>query len=712
MAFTLQPNQDDELKKRVYWFALLLLIPLMLIVSVLFSLQIIKGPDYELRAKTNREQFAILPAIRGVVYDRTESTVLAYNRRSFAVSIVPQNFPSEKERREKLVYRLSVLLKTDKDELYSIIQKDGHSRFHSYVIKADVPFEDIVFLAEHNKDFPGIYWKSKPIRVYPFRDMLSHVIGYVGLISEKEFFELSERGYNIESVIGKSGVEKVYDAELKGKDGYIRRIVDATNQVSAEIIDKGAEPVPGNNIILTIDKRIQDLAEEALGTRTGAIVVSKPSTGEILAMVSYPRFDPNLFVSQTDRDTFKKLALDPRRPFLNRTIQAQYPGGSIFKLIVALAILDSDQAIADKKYVCGGGYRLGNRFFSCWKNHGKVGLYKALVESCDSYFYQASLMLGPEVIATYAKQLGLGQRVGIDLPGEVEGIVPDPEWKRENRDDLWYDGDTLNFSIGQGYLLVTLLQFNALTNLIANRGVLLRPYVVKEVRSAKNDEVLFRKTPEIIIKSEIEQKHFDFIINAMRGVVTEGTARWGGAVLSTEMAGKTSSAEISGQEETHAWFTAFAPYNPENPDEMVSITIIVEHGGGGGVEAAPIASEIIEAIFSKSNLEEARKNIWIKRGEIYKKQRKKQEGQTSARQDQSAEEATGTQAEDQSTEEVTETQTEDQSAEEATGTQTEDQSAEEATGTQAEDQSAQEATEAQAEDQSAEEATETQAESQ
>jgi penicillin-binding protein 2 len=212
--------------------------------------------------------------------------------------------------------------------------------------------------------------------------------------------------------------------------------------------------------------------------------------------------------------------------------------------------------------------------------------------------------------------LGLGKKLNIDLTGELDGIVQNPEWKRENRADIWYDGDTLNLAIGQGYLLVTPLQINALTNIIANKGILMKPYLVAEVRSAKSDEILYMKNPEILINSKIDKEHFDFIAHAMRGVVTEGTAKWGGAVFSTEAAGKTSSAEVNGRE-THSWYTAFAPYKGADKDEIISITAIVEHGGAGSTNAAPIVAEITEAIFAGVSLETARKNIWKKRAEVF-----------------------------------------------------------------------------------------------
>jgi penicillin-binding protein 2 len=448
--------------------------------------------------------------------------------------------------------------------------------------------------------------------------MLAHVIGYVGMISQKEYGELSEKGYNIESVIGKSGIEKIYDYELKGKDGYIRRIVDATNQVTAEIVDSGAEPVPGNNVILTIDRDLQQIAEEVFGDYMGALIVTKPRSGEILALVSSPRFDPNFFVSGRDREAFKQLTLDPGKPFLNRSIQAQYPAGSIFKLVVSLAILDTELVPFDKEYVCGGGYQLGNRFFSCWTNHGsRINLRKAIVHSCDSYFYQTSLVLGPDIIAEYARNLGLGRKQEIDLIGELEGIIPVIQCKRDvkRRDvkrDVWYDGDTLNFSIGQGFMLVTPLQLNSLTCIIANRGILMRPHIVKEIRSARNDELIYKEAPEMLIESSIIPEHFEFVMEGMRGVVTEGTARWGGAVLSAEAAGKTSSSEVQGMV-THSWYTAFAPFHEENSENIIAVTAIVEFGGAGSVAAAPIVSEVIETYFSGADLDTVRRNIWKQR---------------------------------------------------------------------------------------------------
>ena len=606
-------NKIDDFKRRLYIFSGVPILFFLIIIIVLFSLQIIKGPQYALKAKTNREQYSILPAIRGIVMDRSTKYVLAYNRRSFAVTVVPQNLPKDAEERDAILQRLGILLQMPKEEIQSILEQRNYSQYGSYVIKTDVPFKDVVFLAEHNRDFPGVYWKSKPLRVYPYGDMLAHVIGYVGMISQNEYVELSDKGYNIESVIGKSGVEKVYDLELKGRDGHIRRIVDATNQVTAEIIDPGAEPLPGSNVVLTIDRELQQLAEQAMGESMGAIIVSKPHTGEILALVSYPRFDPNIFVSGRNKEVFKNLTLDQRKPFLNRAIQAQYPAGSIFKLVVALAVLDTEKVPVDREFKCGGGYQLGNRFFSCWMNHGSgVDLHKAIVHSCDSYFYQASLVLGPDTIAEYARGLGLGQKQGVDLIGELEGIIPDIQWKRDVKKDVWYDGDTLNLSIGQGFLLVTPLQLNALTNVIANRGLLMKPYIVKEIRTAKKNEIVYRHTPETSVKSTIDPSYFDFIALAMRGVVTEGTARWGGAILSTESAGKTSSSEVQGMN-THSWYTAFAPYDSADPDEIISVTAIIEYGGAGSTAAAPMVSAVIEAYFSGADLDTARRNIWKKR---------------------------------------------------------------------------------------------------
>ncbi len=621
MPFSQPSARDEEFKKKIYIFSSVPALFFLILFIILFNLQIIKGPDYELKAKSNREQYAILPAIRGKIYDRTGTKVLASNRRSFVITVVPQNLPRKKSEREKILRKLAYLLDMNEKAINRILKQKKYSKYGTYVIKSDVPFEVVTFLAEHNRDFPGVYWKSKPLRVYPEHSLLSHVLGYVGLISEKELLENEGKGYNLESIVGKSGIEKIYDSQLKGTDGIIKRIVDASNQVTAEIIEKGKEPVPGNNIFLSIDTRIQRIAEEALGNNIGAVIVSKPATGEILAMASYPRFDPNLFVGAKNRDRFKKLLLDKRKPFLNRAVQAQYPAGSIFKLVDSIAILDTGKVDPAREFTCGGGYRLGNRFFACWSNHGVVNLYKAIVMSCDSYFYQTSLLLGPNVIANYARMVGFGRKLGIDLNGEMPGVVPDPEWKRKNIKDIWYNGDTLNFSIGQGYLLVTPLQINFLTNLIVNDGVMMKPFLVKEIRSARDDRVIFRRRPEVLIKTDVSPEIFHFIKSAMRGVVTEGTAKWGGAVYSCEIAGKTSSAEVMGRE-THSWFTAFAPYNYKSIDDVVSVTAIIEHGGAGSEKAAPIVSEIIEAIFSNSDLEQARRNIWKKRIELSRKKKK------------------------------------------------------------------------------------------
>jgi penicillin-binding protein 2 len=624
IEYSRDSGHDQDFKKRLILFSAIPALFFLLFICVLFSLQVIRGSQYALRARRNREQYAILPAVRGVILDRDGDHVLAHNRRSFTVTVVPQNLPQEAEARRMLIERLGILLRMHPEEILKIMEEQKYGKYGSVVLKSDVSFSDVAFLAEHNRDFPGVYWKSKPIRIYPNGDMLCHVLGYVGLIGEKEYQELRGEGYNIESVIGKSGIEKQYDRELKGEDGYIRRIVDATNQVTAEVIDSGGEPVPGNNVILTIDRDLQKLTEEALGDRIGAVVVSRPATGEILAMASYPRFDPNMFLVQTDTETFKQLALDKRKPFLNRAIQARYPAGSIFKLVVALALLDTGQVPPERTFACRGGYQLGNRFFSCWRNHGaRVNLYEAVAESCDSYFFQTALILGHRTIASYARRLGLGSTSGIDLLGEREGLVPDAEWKQEMRGDIWYEGDTLNMAIGQGFVLVTPLQLNLLTNVIVNRGVLMKPFVVREIYSAESGDPLYRRTPELLLDSGIDPEHFDFIAGAMRGVVTHGTARWGGSVYSVESAGKTSTSQVHGQED-HAWYTAFAPYQAESPEEVISVTAVVEHGGGGSAVAAPIVAGIIEAYSAGTDLETAQRNNWRRRAEKYRRRQEQQ----------------------------------------------------------------------------------------
>jgi penicillin-binding protein 2 len=630
IRFFKDPGHGQEFKHRLLVFAGIPVFFFTLFIVVLFSLQIIQGNQYAQRARKNREQYSILPAIRGVILDRDGDDILAYNRRSFAINVVPQNLPQDEDEYENLIQRLSLLLRMPGNEILKRIKEQKYGEYGSIVLKNDVSFEDVAFLAEHNREFPGVYWKSKPLRLYPNGSTLSHVLGYVGMISEKEYYDLNEHGYNIESMIGKSGVEKVYDLELKGKDGHIRRIVDATNQVTSEIIDSGAEPVPGNNVVLTIDMRLQKIAEESMGDKMGALVVSRPVTGEILALVSSPRYNPNMFVNPTEKEFLKDLMLDQRKPFLNRAIQAQYPAGSIFKLVVSLAILEIGQIPPDRTFSCRGGYQLGNRYFSCWQNHGSsVDLYEAIAESCDSYFYQAALILGHRTLANYARRLGLGSTSGIDLLGEREGLIPDEEWKQEMRGDIWYEGDTLNMAIGQGFILVTPLQLNILTNVIANKGFVMEPHIVKQIYSAESGEVLFDRSPELLLDSEIEHEHFEFVLDGMRGVVTHGTAKWGGSVYTVETAGKTSTSEVAGAEH-HAWYTAIAPYRSDDPSRVITVTAIVEHGGGGSAAAAPVVAEVIEAWFADCDLETARRNIWRKRAEKYRKNRNDEEEQAEA----------------------------------------------------------------------------------
>jgi penicillin-binding protein 2 len=365
------------------------------------------------------------------------------------------------------------------------------------------------------------------------------------------------------------------------------------------------EPVPGANVALTLDIRLQKALELELWEKRGAGVLMNVQTGEILAMVSRPAFDPNEFSMRLTNERWKEIVRDPGHPMQSRAMQGMYPPGSTFKVVTAIAALMEQSMDPDETLFCSGGYRYGGRTYRDWKRggHGKVDLHKAIVESCDVYFYQAGERTGIDALARWASILGLGRRTGIDIPGEKEGLIPSPDWKKKARGEPWFPGETLSAAIGQGFVLVTPLQLTSLYGTIARRGVHMNPYLVSRIEDVTGNE-LYRRDPTVKRELEIPQDIFDRIINALEGVVAEdkGTgrvARWAGVPV----AGKTGTAQVVRLQEVqddeeevpyelrdHGWFAAFAPV--KNP-QIVAV-VVVEHGGHGSSSAAPMVTRLIK----------------------------------------------------------------------------------------------------------------------
>ncbi|MCG8454475.1 MAG: penicillin-binding protein 2 [Spirochaetales bacterium] len=569
----------------------------------LFNLQIVENLIWEGKARDVARRSEVLPAQRGLIWDRNGDKPLALNIDSFAIQIIPAEIsPSNPQ---ELAEKLAPVLKMKSQSILDALPTNWRNSWNPVEIKNGVDYGTVVALAEASEDYPGLVWSSKPYRWYNSIGSISHLLGYVGNITAEELQLLYNEGYENTASLGKSGVERAYDGILRGTDGQSYRTVDVKGK---ELSDGGViPPKNGLDIVLTIDRRIQTLAEKALGPRKGAMVVLKPATGEILAMVSYPSYDPNRF-AEPGPGNFGALSLNTDFPFLNRAIQSGYAPASTFKLIMTAAILGENAIDPDIEVNCTGSMTLGNREFKCWKRsgHGLVDLEEALENSCNIYFGTVGVEeLGIDVIAKYARAFGLGSPTGVALEGEVGGIVPGKTWKEEVYHSPWTGGDTLNASVGQGFLTVTPLQMANVLAGIANNGKIYRPRILKEVRDSVSGDLVERTEPELLRSIEyLEEEDYDYLQNAMRGVITEGTGEYVIYTDSVEIAGKTGTGEVGSEDRWHDWFVAYGPWKAENPEDQVVVVSIAEASENYDYWSPKATDLVFEGIFGGKTYEE------------------------------------------------------------------------------------------------------------
>ena len=583
----------------------------------LFSMQIVDGYIYSLRADQVARRSVVGSAPRGEIYDRTPTAPVATNRESFAVDINPAEIP--RERVDEVFSRVATEIGIPVDEIHERIPRNRLRVFQPIEVASGLSFRTITTIAEQKERFPGVSWRIKPVRYYPDEDLFSHLLGYVGDITPEELQILFNRGYTASSVIGKAGVEQLYDEVLRGREGQEFRRVDAQGrQVSDEDVDDIA-PVQGNDVVLTIDRGIQELTQKALGERIGAAMVLDPQTGEILSMVSYPGFNANRFYEEQAGDYFTQVSLDPRGSFINRALQATESPASTFKVLMTTAILEENAFPVEEPVFCPGSYTVGSRVFNCHKQygHGSVALYEALAESCNVYYYTVgNEHLGPQTIIDYSRALGLGERTGIDLPNERAGLIPTPDWKERTYNDGWRPGDTVNLSIGQGFLQVTPLQLANLVAGILNDGEIYRPHVVREIRDAVSGDVIEKFEPQLLRTASYSAETFAQVREAMRLVVTDGTPQ---VVMTTNapMGGKTGTAETASEELRHSWFIGFSPRSPQRPDDYVVTVVWIDAANEWDWWAPYATNIIIHAIYNQMTYEEAiddlrtRRDPWL-----------------------------------------------------------------------------------------------------
>ncbi|MDR0997958.1 MAG: penicillin-binding protein 2, partial [Treponema sp.] len=572
MSLTEPANQGDERpESRIHVLRAIFILIFVIYTLRLFSMQILSGELYRSRAQNIARRTTIIPAQRGEIYDRSFTSPLVMNTDSFAVSITPAEVP--RGDLSDLIGRVAGILGIPREQIDRQIPAQYYYLYHPIEIASNVPFNIIAALAENVDTLPGLSWQSKPMRNYADTGSLSHILGYVGDITRDELTMLYNQGYQQGDLIGKAGIERQYDSILRGKAGQETRTVDVRGRrISGEANNTREPPVMGKNLVLTIDSSIQLLVEKALGNRMGAAVVMRPD-GEVLAMVSYPWYDPAIFSEGSLGAEYQTLLNASDNPFLNRAIQSNYPPASTFKIVMTSGILAENAFPPEQTVDCQGEMSYGDRQWRCHirrPGHGRLNLHQAMAQSCDIYYWMVGReYLGVERIVFYAKEYGFGEPTGIDLPGEISGFIPTPQWKDRRFHERWLGGDTMNMSIGQGYTLVTPIQMANVTAMVVNDGKIYQPHILKEVRDPVSGAVERNIQPEVVHESGIDPKVFEQVRRNMRSVISEGTAQFPLNIKSVQIAGKTGTGEVGVQDRWHSWFTAYAPYETADPEERV-----------------------------------------------------------------------------------------------------------------------------------------------
>jgi len=604
--------------KRVVFSSIVAVLLLGVVVARLIQLQVVDYEHFAKRSQGNRIRIEAVPPIRGLVFDR-KGRVLAENLPAYQLELIPEQVADVDETLSRLA-ALDLIESADIPRLKNLIANS--LRFKPVSLRLRLSDEEIASFATRRPLFPGVDFRPRLVRHYPHGIAVAHALGYVGAISENDLRTLDPARYAGTSITGKTGIEQSFESDLHGDSGYRHVVTNALGRVipssdTSDILDSlpaDASPAPGSNVYLSIDLDLQIIATKALEGRRGAIVAIEPWSGEVLALVSAPSFDPNLFAVGMTTAQFAELQGNPDNPLFNRAIRGNYPPGSTIKPMLALAALETGATNLTRKNLCIGYFILPNQThrYRDWKpqGHGEMDLHDAIEQSCDVYFYDMSIKLGIDNMHYYLDQFGLGQPSGVDVRGERIGINPSREWKRthfSNRDDQrWYHGETVIASIGQGYMLASPLQLASAVATLATRGVRYRPHLVaawEDPLTGKRTLTQRERTGNVEIQNEF---YWDDVIGAMNDVMqgVRGTARAVGVGAPYRMAGKSGTAQVFsiGQDEEynedeiaerlrdHALFIAFAPLD----DPQIAVAVIVENGSSGSRVAAPIARAIMD----------------------------------------------------------------------------------------------------------------------
>lgn len=585
--------------KKIRLFYLLIIIFLFLIFIKSFWLQVLSGNYYFNLAESNRIKKEYLKAHRGIIYDRN-GIPLVNNLFGFSLFLIQSELPKNEEQKNEVLNKASSITQIPVEEFLEKLQNSHSQYLQPILIRTGISYDQAILLKINN--LAGIKLEMDSWRLYLQGESFSHLLGYIGKISSKEYDNLKS-DYLFDDNIGKAGLEKWYEKYLRGIHGQKRIEVDALGREKKIISEQTA--VAGANLILSIDSKLQQKTYEVLKEKIphgkGSVIISNPQDGSILALVDYPSYDNNLFTGGIKSSDYNQLLNDERKPLFARSILGEYPPGSTIKPIIAAAALQEKIVSGNTTINSVGGIKIGQWFFPDWKagGHGITNVTKAIAWSVNTYFYYISggygnfKGLGLDNLVKYFKLFGLDETTGIDLPGERKGFIPTAQWKKKTTGNDWYIGDTYHLSIGQGDLLVTPLQVNNYTSAIANGGNLYSPHLVSSI--IKADGKIENISPKLIIKIPIDSENLKIVKEGMRETVIYGSARSLNS-LPVLVAGKTGTAQWNKNKPNHAWFTGFAPY--EQPS--LAITVLVEEGGEGSSIAVPIAKEIISWWFNNN----------------------------------------------------------------------------------------------------------------
>ena len=582
---------------------ILIFLILVILFSKIFYLQIAKGAKYKNLSETNRIRRVPTPAERGIIFDRNQKPLVS-NIPDFYLAILPNDLPKEKNEKINLLKKISNIINISPADIEEQLSIFSAYNYQSVPIKTNILYEQAIKLEILNNTYPAIQIKTGLVREYSITPSLSHIIGFLRKVSKNDLKNKSQ--YLPTDDIGKTGVELQYEKNLRGTYGKKQIEVDALGRQS--IILAKEDPIPGDDVILTIDSALQKKAEMILNKhlfahkkKRGALIISNVNNGEILAMISAPSYDINIFSGGLSYANYSKLINNPNKPLFNRAIAGEYPPGSTIKPLFAVAALEEGIIKKNTSFISSGGIKIGKWFFPDWKNggHGSTNVRKALAESVNSFFYiiggglmDTSLQnfkiegLGIKKLTEYAKKFGLNNKLNIDLPGEVDGFLPSKAWKERTKKENWYIGDTYHLAIEQGDVLVTPLQVNFWTSVFANKGTLYQPRILKTI--IHSDDTVTTITPKKINENFINKKNIELIRAGLRDGVIYGSSK-ALSDLKFNVAGKTGTAQWRKNKKPHAWFTGFAPYN----NAEIAITVLVEEAGEGSKIAVPIAKEVL-----------------------------------------------------------------------------------------------------------------------